>query len=366
MAGLLQATELTDKQRRYLRTIEVSGETLLRLIEDILDFSKIEAGRLEFERKPFELRGCVEDAIDLVAPAAAEKELDLRYRIAEGTPEALVGDAGRTRQILVNLLANGIKFTDAGEISISISAGQAAPGLHEIRFAVTDTGIGIPADQVDRLFQPFSQVDDERIERQGTGLGLAICKQLSEAMGGRISVESAESGGTTFRFSIVGGAAEGPLRSPRRSPPPALPAPADVAPLNVLVVDDSAESRMVIRELLVELGHEVEVAVDGLEALEAVAGRRYDVVLMDLQMPRMGGLEATRQIRRDLSPDRWPYVVAMTAHAMKGVRERCLEAGMDDYLSKPMRPESLREALEIASSRLREVPPAPRRAGAAG
>jgi len=368
MAGLLQATELTDKQRRYLRTLEVSGETLLRLIEDILDFSKIEAGRLEFERKPFELRGCVEDAIDMVSPAAAEKGLDLRYRIAAGTPKVLVGDAGRTRQILVNLLNNGIKFTDTGEISISISAAGAEPGLAEVRFAVTDTGIGIPADQVDRLFQPFSQVDDEeRIERQGTGLGLAICKQLAEAMGGRISVESAESGGTTFRFSIVGRVAEGSLGAPPPSPPAAPPSSAaEATSLSVLVVDDSAESRTVIRELLAELEHEVESAVDGLEALRALERRRYDVVLMDLQMPRLGGLEATRRIRRDLPRDRWPVVVAMTAHAMKGVRERCLEAGMDDYLSKPMRLERLREVLEGAGSRLRDAPPAPRRAGAAG
>jgi PAS domain S-box-containing protein len=484
MTDLLLRTELDAEQRSFAEVIRTSGEALLSVINDVLDFSKIEAGRLDLDRQQFDLRECVESALELVARDATEKGLDLAYVLRRGTPEALVGDAARLRQILLNLLNNAVKFTERGEVVLTVDAEPATspPGSRcRLHFAVRDTGIGIPEDRLDALFESFSQVDASTTRRYGgTGLGLAISKRLSELMGGTMRAESQPGEGSTFHFTIEAEAAPRPVRPyDERDPAPlagrrvlivddnatnrdilrwqteswgmlardtespadalewvgrgdpfdiaildmqmpdidgvalareiriareaerlplilltslgrreeeaadalfaarltkpirpsqlynvlldVLGAPAGVpireeerpavatdtaeaAPLRILVVEDNAVNRQLALALLERLGHRADIAVNGVEALEAVERDAYDVVLMDIQMPEMDGVEATRRIHERFASRR-PHIVAATANALQEERERCLAAGMDDYLSKPIRLEELAAAL---------------------
>ncbi len=516
MTSLLQQTQLSGKQRQYLETIRVSGEALLKIINDILDFSKIESRRIELERAPFDLRSAIEEAFDVVAPAASRKGLDLAYWIAPGTPETVVGDGARSRQILVNLLSNAVKFTESGEVFVELEArppatAQPAGPRIELFFSVRDTGIGLPQEGVQLLFEPFSQADASMTRRYGgTGLGLAICKRLCELMGGRIWMESAEGKGSTFYFTILGEPATGPDRSNLYSPHPALAdkrvlivednptlrrllsrqvellgmlpeplvtsaealerlqceQPLDLAiidrdtierdgvgwaekleedcktrrlplllltslgredegldrewsarlllskpiktvhfyenlleltagprelaatppraprkerlpppqrqpgmpttesrrpslrsaeppeaeppagALRILLAEDNIVSQNVFRLLLERLGYAADVASNGREVVEACSRKTYDLVLMDLQMPEMNGFEATRLLLQDYSDHERPVIVAMTAHTLQGDRERCLAAGMDDYLSKPVQLEELQSILD--------------------
>jgi CheY-like chemotaxis protein/nitrogen-specific signal transduction histidine kinase len=513
MSGLLLNTPLTDEQREYAEIVRQSSDALLTVINDILDFSKIEAGRLELEAQPFDLRECVEGALDLVATRAAEKGLDLAYLLGDGTPAAIVGDVTRLRQVLLNLLSNAVKFTEHGEIVLSVSAHRPAdPGApHEITFSVRDTGIGIPPDRLGRLFQSFSQVDASTTRRYGgTGLGLAISQRLTELMGGRITVSSEVGVGSDFRFTIRAAASPGPLATRRDlsgvqpslqgrralvvddnstnrriltsylgtwglparatgSPREALawiqagerfdaaildmhmpemdgaalarairlhpagaavplvlftslgrrealadtdlfaaylhkpikpsqlfdalvsflaeqpvhvaprgPARTDLDPdlarrhpLRILLAEDNVVNQKLALRLLGQMGYRADLAANGLEAVEAVARQTYDVVLMDVQMPEMDGLEASREIIRRWPAERRPRIVAMTANAMQEDRDLCAAAGMDDYVAKPIRVEELVGALERSRAR-REAGPGgttlggPRRAGAAG
>jgi PAS domain S-box-containing protein len=496
MTGLLLNTPLDAGQRDFVETIRTAGDSLLTIINDILDFSKIEAGKLELEHYPLDLRACIESALDLMAPRAAEKGLELVYQMDEETPGGIVGDVTRLRQILVNLVSNAIKFTEKGEVVVEVEAsGNDAPAwlLH---FLVRDTGIGIPRERMDRLFQSFSQVDPSTTrEYGGTGLGLAISKRLAELMGGTIWVESEGPGqGTTFHFTITAEAAAVPVRSHLRNPRPELNGkrvlvvddnktnrrivclqaemwgmvaqcvatpgealallrqgdPFDVAildmylpemdglklaaairqlagrdrlplvmltsvnwaktsleeeaadfaafltkpvkpsqlydvlvgilagpgemlavpgrigplveprlrpgPLRILLVEDVAINQKFALQALAQIGYQADVAANGLEALGAVSRQPYDVVLMDVQMPEMDGLEATRRIHQMWSADTAalptparPRIVAMTANALQGDREVCLAAGMDDYISKPVYLEELYAALERAA-----------------
>jgi signal transduction histidine kinase/DNA-binding response OmpR family regulator/PAS domain-containing protein len=536
MTSLLLDTEQTPEQRDFSETIRNSSEVLLTVINDILDFSKIEADKLELEYQPFDLRECLEGSLDLLATRAAEKGLDLAYLIAPQTPETIVGDVTRLRQILVNLISNAVKFTEQGEVVVSVSshlirgddtggedAKKASPHLYELHFIVRDTGIGIPPDRVDRLFRSFSQVDASTTRRYGgTGLGLAISKRLSELMGGTMWVESppaipptggereAKGGpGAMFHFTIQADAAPGPTYAFLREAPPELrgkrllivddnatnrriltmqaqswgmlywetasPAealawisqgePFDAAildmhmpemdgltlaaeirrfeetmtrdaktrtqpdlaslpprlpvssplplimltslgrreigestiefaaflnkpikpsqlfdalvgtlvagqprqiraerqapatsqfdpemghrlPLRILLAEDNATNQKLALRLLARMGYRADLAANGLEALQALERQAYDVVLMDMQMPEMDGLEATRQIHQRWPGEQHPYVIAMTANALEGDREMCLAAGMNDYISKPIRVEALVEALE--------------------
>jgi signal transduction histidine kinase/CheY-like chemotaxis protein/PAS domain-containing protein len=488
MTSLLLDTELDPEQRDFTETVRQSGEALLTIINDILDFSKIEADRLELENQPFDLRECVESALDLLATSASEKGLNLAYLIGHDTPEAIVGDVTRLRQVFVNLLSNAVKFTEQGEVVLSVSGeliSDAAPGTYRLHFAVRDTGIGIPPDRVDRLFRSFSQVDASTTRRYGgTGLGLAISKRLSEMMGGAMWVESELGVGSTFHFTIQATAAPAParayldeiqpalegkrvlvvddnatnrrilqrqtetwqmlpqatasplealdwirggetfdvaildmqmpemdgltlageirsLRSPNSNLPiimltslgrrevregivefaafltkPLKPSalfdalvgiftgqtmrvrPGEAGeetqfdahmgqhwPLRILLAEDNITNQKLALRLLDRMGYQADVAANGLEALEALERQVYDVVLMDVQMPEMDGLETTRHIRRDLPEAHQPHVIAMTANAMQGDREMCLAAGMDDYVSKPIRIEELVGAL---------------------
>jgi signal transduction histidine kinase/ActR/RegA family two-component response regulator len=343
MTSLLAETSLSDQQAEYLEIIRGSGEALLAVINDILDFSKMESGRVEIERAPFHLEAVIEESLEMVSPLAGRQGLALSHTVAPGTPEALVGDVGRTRQVLVNLLGNAIKFTPQGEVRVALSARPLPGNRFEVHFAVSDTGIGIPREGLDRLFVAFQQLDGTLARRHGgTGLGLAISKRLTELMGGEIGVESAVGQGSTFHFTITGEAAPAPLRRP------AGPRQTDrgrVRPLRVLLAEDRPVNQQVMLGMLEHLGYRADLAGNGQEVLEALTRQPYDVLLMDIQMPRMDGLEATRRIRRQLVPGRQPWIIALTAHAMSGDRERFLSMGLDGYLSKPVKMAELEAAL---------------------
>jgi len=501
MSGLLLNTELTEEQREYAEIVRSSGDALLTVINDVLDFSKIEAGRMDLEAQPFDLREGVESALDLVSARAAEKGLDLAYLISDDTPAAIVGDVTRLRQILLNLLSNAVKFTETGEVVLSVTAKCLdAPGpVYELTFSVRDTGIGIPPDRIDRLFESFSQVDASTARKYGgTGLGLAISKRLTEMMGGAISVASRVGHGSEFRFTVRAPSAEGavPPRRELRGTQPTLDGkrvlvvddnetnrrilaayldawgmavkvtgsprealgwihagePFDVGildmhmpemdgialarairehrtaatlplmlftslgrreagaesvgfsahltkpikpsqlfdalagalagqptrvekrtpsrleldpemahrhPLRILLAEDNVVNQKVALRLLEQMGYRADLAANGLEAVAAIERQPYDLVLMDVQMPEMDGFEASREITRRWPVDGRPRIVAMTANAMQGDRELCLAAGMDDYMSKPIRVEELVTALERTAAR----EPDPIRAG---
>ncbi len=497
MTSLLLDTPLDREQRDFVETIRTSGDALLTIINDILDFSKIEAGMLSLEVHPFEVRTCVEEALDLVAQRAAEKGVELAYLVEDGVPRTVLGDVTRVRQVLVNLLSNAVKFTAEGSVCVRVHAAPPdaeAGGLTRVHFAIEDTGIGIAPDKLDLVFQSFSQADASTTRQfGGTGLGLTICRRLVEIMGGEVEVESVLGEGSTFRFSVEATVAaskrrvflrrEQPALNGRRvlvvddndvnrdiltrlaqrwqmdveavvSGPDALAAatravgedrpfdlvlldmqmpemdgletarrlrsahgpdllivmltsiqregtlrrdadaagihavlykptkpsqlydvlieafeetrapeetawvvrpqtpepPPGAAPLRILLAEDNAVNQKVAVRLLGRLGYAADVAANGAEALAAVRRQPYDVVLMDVQMPEMDGLEATRRIRADAGLDQ-PTIIALTANAMEGDRERCLDAGADDYVSKPVSLESLAGALERAVQR---------------
>jgi signal transduction histidine kinase/DNA-binding response OmpR family regulator len=488
MTTMLLDSDLNPAQREYVEVIRASGDGLLTIINDILDFSKIDAGKLDLDLTPFDPQSCIEDALELVAPQAFAKGLHLTYQVDSVLPAAIVSDITRVRQILFNLLSNSIKFTEAGDITVTASATPSGvPEVSEIRFTVADTGIGIPADRLDRLFQSFSQVDASTTRKYGgTGLGLAISRKLTELLGGRIWVETEPGKGSRFSFTIrarvvslpaaaqverridgpqpqlsgrrvlivddhagsraslqrqterwgliaaVAASAEEALawirdgqhfdialvdvelsgmsgtalageirKTPDRSALPLIglttpglreelqseifaaslakpikasrlydamidalektvrPARAPAAPsgerladrhpLRVLVAEDNGVNQKVALAMLRHLGYRADLAADGVEAVEAVRRVPYDVVFMDLQMPELDGIDATRQIIAEHPPGRRPRIVALTANAFDEDREHCIAAGMDDYVSKPLKTETLEAALTRAN-----------------
>jgi PAS domain S-box-containing protein len=342
MSGLLLGTSLTDEQREYAEIVRQSGDALLTVINDILDFSKIEAGKLELESQPFDLRECVESALDLVAARAAEKGLDLAYVVGEGTPAAVVGDVTRLRQILLNLLSNAVKFTERGEVVLSVSARPLdgpAP-LHELAFAVRDTGIGIPPDRLGRLFQSFSQVDASTTRRYGgTGLGLAISQRLAELMGGRLDVTSEVGRGSEFRLTLRAAAAELPA-SARRDLTGVQPS---LHGKRVLVVDDNATNRRILVAHLDAWGMAARATGSPGEALGWIqAGERFDVGVLDMHMPEMDGVALARAIREHPAGAAVPLVLFTSL----GRREARAESqGFAAYLHKPIKPSQLFDAL---------------------
>ena len=364
MTGLLLDTKLDTEQRECSEMIRNSGDILLTIINNILDFSKIEADRMELENHPFDVARCIEESLDLIKPTVVDKSLKTTCSIEKDLPHCFVGDVTRLRQILVNLLNNAVKFTEKGEVTISLSGKQLADDRYQLQFAVRDTGLGIPADCRERLFQSFSQVDPSTNRRfGGTGLGLAISDRLCELMGGRMWVESTgvPGEGSTFYFTVqVVKAAEQSLPDQRAIENAAnLNGKTSVQaldnrnidqlhPLRVLLAEDNPINQKVALKMLAKLGYRADRVANGLEVLQALQQIPYDVILMDCQMPEMDGYEATRQIRsREQEEDRPPiHIIAMTAHAMQGDRELCLAAGMDDYLSKPVRTVELQQALE--------------------
>jgi signal transduction histidine kinase/ActR/RegA family two-component response regulator len=342
---LLATSALTAEQQDYVETIHSSGQALLTLINDILDFSKISAGKLQLESLPIDLQGAAEKAVGLLAIQAAAKHLHLGCSVAPGTPAMVLGDAVRLQQILVNLLSNAVKFTPAGDVSLEVSGTRHDDGLYTIEFRVRDTGPGISREIQQRLFESYSQADAS-ISRKygGTGLGLAISRSLTEQMGGRMWVESELGRGACFHFTIAAKAAEPATRSSSRNTVESVAMIGSPA-MRVIVAEDNAVNRELALIMLKRLGLRADAASNGAELLDRMATSSYDLVLMDMQMPEVDGLEAARRIRRDWPPDRQPRIIAMTAAAFPEDRTRCLEAGMDDYVSKPVGADELMQAL---------------------
>jgi signal transduction histidine kinase/ActR/RegA family two-component response regulator len=363
-SNLLLDTRLNPEQTDFAGTIRSSAENLLTIINDILDFSKVESGRLELEDTAFDFERAAREVLELLVARAEEKGLDLGLEVAAGFPKALIGDCGRVRQILLNLVGNAVKFTDAGSVRVAVKLDDtAAPA--RVLVAVTDTGIGIPQDRQHLLFQRFSQADASMTRRHGgTGLGLAISKLLVELMGGDIGVHSSVGAGTTFWFRL-------PLR--------VAPEHVDTAPMDtvaqpvlqplpstalrrVLLAEDNPVNAKLARRLLERLGCRVDVVSNGREAVELIRSMPFELVFMDCQMPEMDGFEATRMIREweratqeHGSEHARIAVIALTANAMQGDRERCLEAGMDAYLAKPIdRTELARAVAEWGGAKQRD------------
>ena len=341
MNELLLSTELTPTQRRYATTIHSSGQALLAIINDILDFSKIEAGRLELEHIDFDPREIVKDVGDLLTDPAQRKGLDLTCRMGSKAPWAVRGDPHRLRQILVNLVGNAIKFTERGEVTVDLECEATAGAAVVLRGAVRDTGIGIEPEVQTQLFKAFSQADSSHARRfGGTGLGLAITQQLVHLMGGTIQVDSTPGHGSTFRFTVTLASSDLIHRDRNRTnlSPLALPEPSTPPRgIRVLLAEDNPVNQQVALYMLESLGYQTEVAENGREALQALSATRYDLVLMDCQMPDMDGFAATRQWRAQEQAnggERIP-IIAVTANALEGDRDICLASGMDDFLAKP-------------------------------
>jgi len=362
MIELLLATELTPRQRHYAETVQHSGETLLEIINEILDFSKVEAGRMQIEAIEYDCRQSVSEVISLLSERAGRKQLVLKHQIARDVPRAVVGDPNRVRQVLTNLVGNAIKFTERGEIGVGVSVAGREGDTFLIRFDINDTGIGIAPDALKTIFEAFSQADGSMARKYGgTGLGLAIARQLVQLMGGEIGVESQPGRGSTFWFTV-----RAPKAQNDRAPNDARSGAVDVIPTSfcgrVLLAEDNPVNRELAVAMLEAASLQVMLAHDGREAVSAAAAGGIDLILMDCQMPEMDGFAATQAIREAQAPgDARIPIVALTANAMEGDRERCLEAGMDDYLSKPFKPLQLYAMLARwlpSAASVVEAPPA--------
>jgi signal transduction histidine kinase len=351
MTSLLLETDLTPTQSQYAGIIRSSGESLLALINDILDFSKIEAHKLDLEEITFDLRSTLTETTEMLAMRAEEKGLKLHCSSGSSLARLLRGDPGRIRQIVINLVGNAIKFTKSGEITIVAALQSETDYQAVVRISVTDSGIGIPADRLGSIFDPFTQADGSTTRKYGgTGLGLAICKQLAELMGGGIGVESREGSGSTFWFTaVLQKTFDVPSTTvlPRQKVVSETIAETDGVKKRVLLAEDNTVNQMVASAILKKMGLTVDVVADGSEAVRALEQIPYDLVLMDCQMPVMDGYEATRIIR-DASSNVLNHaipIVAMTANAIQGDREKCLAVGMDDYTSKPVKREELNKIM---------------------
>ncbi|MFN8612019.1 MAG: ATP-binding protein [Vulcanimicrobiota bacterium] len=343
MTGLLLDTHLHPEQREFAQTIRKSGEALLLLLNDILDFSKLEADKVELEAVPFAVRQVSLDALDLVTPSAQERGLELGFDCPADMPACLVGDPGRFRQVLLNLLTNAIKFTASGSVKVSLEHCLQPDGLsHQVRCSVRDTGCGIAPEVRGKLFRPFTQADNSTTRQYGgTGLGLAICLKLVTAMGGEIKLDSVLGEGTCFSFS-------GCFRPGEAVAPEPAPAPGPAAPRRgrILVVEDNRVNQQVAVRILEKAGYNCDVVANGAEALKVLESLPYNCVLMDCQMPVLDGYQATRRLRASNSINREVLVVAATAGVTTEERKLCQEAGMDDFIAKPIQAAKLLELLQ--------------------
>ena len=364
MVNLLLGTGLTPEQSEFANTIKISAESLLSIINDILDFSKIEAGRMTFEKLNFNLHETVKNTVELLRPRARDKGSNLTCVIKPGVRAGVAGDPTRLRQILLNLLSNTIKFTDQGDVSLEVAQLRETEEKVELSFSVRDTGIGISEEAQKNLFHSFMQADASTTRRfGGTGLGLAICRKLVELMGGSINVSSSLGTGSTFWFTIPFAKQKSVSTTAADVPPSNQASTAVIASSTrtatltvsgesrVLLAEDNTINQLVAVKQLQKLGFAVDTAINGIQAVEAWKRKKYRIILMDCQMPEMDGYEATRRIReleadQGLPPAR---IIAMTAHAMRGDRELCLAAGMDDYIPKPVDEKMLKAALETVT-----------------
>ena len=351
MTALVLETDVTAEQRGYLEIVESSADSLLTIIDDILDFSKMEAGKLSLDPIEFNLRASIDDTMRIFSARALEKKIGLVHSVAADMPSRIVGDPGRLRQIVVNLVGNAIKFTEHGEVVVRVQLGAGDSAGDTVHISVADTGIGIQADQQAAIFDSFAQADASTTRKfGGTGLGLSIASQLTRLMGGRIWVESRLGVGSSFHVEI-------PLQLlpqeelPARSHIPLSTQPGGISPLRVLLAEDNAVNALLASVLLRKVGHHVTHVVTGRQALDALALHQFDLVLMDMQMPDMDGLEATGKIRRsEARTGRHIPIVAFTAHAMAEDRKRFLDGGADGYLTKPFTPEQLHAVIASMSA----------------
>jgi CheY-like chemotaxis protein/anti-sigma regulatory factor (Ser/Thr protein kinase) len=325
---------LPTNARTYVDRIAASGQALLSVVNDILDFSKLDADRIELDPHPFDPSALVAETLDLVGAEAARKGLHLSKLVQGELPAAVLADSARIRQVLLNLLTNAIKFTDKGGVTVTARYLPEQAGLH---IAVTDTGVGVPKDRQDRLFQRFSQVDGSITRRYGgTGLGLAICKRLTEMMGGEIGVQSQEGEGSSFWFTVDAPPAELAQATAQVEEPDY-----GLGEARILVVDDVAMNRELVRIMLAPFGYDLVEAANGAEAVAAAMAGAFDLILMDLQMPGMDGLAATRAIRQACDLNRKTPILALSANVLPVHLAECAEAGMDDHIAKPIVPAEL-------------------------
>ncbi len=349
LSDVLVNAPIESEYREHARTIRDSASSLLVLLNDVLDFAKIDAGKLALSPAPFHLRRLLDSIVEMMQPAAAAKNIVLKTQFPSNLPDYVVGDDARLRQVVVNLLSNAIKFTSQGSVTFTVSSTPLDKLNHEVGFAVEDTGIGMSPDVLSRLFRPFEQ-GEGGIERRygGTGLGLVISQQIVNVMGGQIHVESQTGKGSTFAFRILLPQAENqdPVADEKSEN-----AQQPLQALAILVVDDLAINRTVARVMLQRLGHQADFAEDGLRAVEAVMSKNYDVVLMDLQMPNMGGIETTKVIREKLADRPMPKIMAMSASVFEEDREACRAVGMVDFVAKPIELEKLRATLTHIANR---------------
>ncbi|WP_164515053.1 PAS domain S-box protein [Paenibacillus lentus] len=342
---LLETTELDNTQREYLDIIRKSGDTLLNIINDILDFAKIESGKTILHQELFDIRKCISETLDVFTPRATEKGLEMEYDVHPGVPEELVGDPDRLKQVFLNLVGNAVKFTFNGRVSISVDVVERQAGYVRLKIKVKDTGIGIPQDKISQLFEPFSQLDHFMTRNyEGTGLGLAITKRLIKLMDGDIRIEPTEGQGATFAFHIA-------LQEPTKEHIPDNGVEGDSSDkahalaLKVLVAEDNEINQIVLRKMLERLGHQITIVSNGIEVIQKIAYEAFDLIFMDVHMPELNGLDTTRVIKETVPPDKWPIIIAVTANALKGDRENCLNAGMDDYISKPIQSSTIAEII---------------------
>jgi PAS domain S-box-containing protein len=348
MTELLVGTDLSEEQREYAQIIQESGDALLNILNDILDFSKLESGKMALAYEPFSLRKMLEQVAELFKPRADEKHLEIRFRLNPSIPDYMAGDAMRIRQILVNLVGNALKFTDQGSIEVTVDMIKGSrPEDTVLDFAVEDTGIGIPADKLDQLFQSFSQLHPV-INRKygGTGLGLVISKRLVEIMGGSISVESTEGKGSIFRFAIPAARVEASGEKSASEFQHDRTRQSDKVAMRILVAEDHPVNRKILQEYLEKLGYQADVCTNGVEAIDAISQNVYDIVLMDIHMPVMDGLKATDLLHRLIPEDRIPPIIAVTGNTKREDKEACLEIGMRDFISKPVMLSELKRVLQ--------------------
>jgi len=359
MLQLLQMTQLSDEQEEYVQTASISGESLLTIINDILDYARIESGKVQITPEPFELTTLMDHLITSFKNSLNPDKVKLSYTIGPDVPHSLIADRARLRQILFNLTGNALKFTDSGEVTISINMLETGDKENlKICWSVSDTGIGIPEDADDKLFEPFSRIEETNYrKRKGTGLGLSIVRQLVTQMGGKVSLKRNEPQGTTFTFNILAKPCEDREVAPKKAiPPPLLTGPQ--RQLSALIVEDEQINQQILKAILTKLGHRTRVVRDGYSAIELLATEDFDVILMDIQMPNLDGLETTRIIRSSKKSTRSKAIpiIALTAYAMAGDKEKCIEAGMDYYLSKPVDVKALAQILKNLN---RDVPSPP-------
>lgn len=349
MIDLLMETELKGEQREYAEIIRRSSDALVAVINDILDFTKLESGKLELEEHPFDLDSCIKEVFSLFTVEVGKKQLDLQYRTDDHIPPLLYGDMARLRQVLINLISNSVKFTDQGYVKLHASLREIEQENVLLEFSVQDTGVGIDPAKADRLFQPFSQLDSSMTRKYGgTGLGLAICKTLVKMMGGDIHVDTTVQEGAHFIFTVrmkMAHSQTDPSRENEKSEYLTVEE-ASVRPVApVLVVDDHPINQKLMVSILDRLGMKADVAMDGQQALDMALTAQYSYIFMDLHMPVMDGLECTRQIRDHLQSSIQPAIIAMTANVMEGTQTLCLSAGMNDYISKPVKMSSVKQML---------------------